>query len=339
MSRALRRAALVAVLAGMSLMLTGGTVAALVAPPLTIGGITIDGNAAVLTGAIADVDAELQINGSPVRVDESGDFVAKVHLGVTDDVILTLSGNDGEAIVVRVPLGVLQAPGGGQGILDELLGAGIEIDVPDDGFKVFDGQMPVVEGRVLEPDNLASLTVNGMDVLGDLGPGGLFTIATPGSSSSTERVTVIATDRSGVSQTSTFTASRVTSAIRTRAGTSVSAAGAQGIRIAKVMLDKRSLKSAKYLRVVVTVKDRRGYLIRGAALRMLATPAKHVANGTARAGFTNRVGQKQFAYRMTPEALEKGALPKYLTLATRASTPRASATKRVTLRLPIASVR
>jgi hypothetical protein len=180
--------------------------------------------------------------------------------------------------------------------------------------------------------------VNGADVLRILGPGGLFTIAAPGSSS-TERVVVVATDRSGVSQTSTFTASRVTSAIATRAGTSVSAAGAQGIHIAKVRLDKRFLKSAKHLRAVVTVKDRRGFLIRGAALRMSAMPARHVANGPVRAGFTNRVGQAQFGYRMTPGAFKKGALPKYLTLATRASTPKASATKRVTFRLPIQTTR
>jgi hypothetical protein len=336
MSRALSRAVLVAVLAGMSLVLTGGTVAALQVPPLTIAGITINGNVAVVTGDIADADAELEVNGLPVLVDDSGNFVARVHVGLLDEVVLSLDGVAGEGVLIRIPLDVLQS-GGGRGILDQLLGAGIQIDVPDGGFQIVDGQLPVVEGRVLEPDKLAALSVNGADVLRILGPGGFF--STPAGSSSTERVTVIATDRSGVTQTSTFTPSRVTSAISTRAGTSVSAAGAQGIRIAKVRLDKRFLKAAKYLRVIVTVKDRRGFLIRGAALRMQAMPARHVANGSVRAGFTNRVGQKQFAYRMTPEALKKGALPKYLTLATKASTPRANASKRVTFRLPIQTAR
>lgn len=337
MSRAPSRAVvLVAVLAGMSLMLTGGTVAALQAPPLTIAGITLDGNVAVLEGEIAEADAVLTVNGLRVLVDDSGNFVAKVHVGVLDEVVVSLDGVAGEDVLIRIPLDVLQS-GGGRGILDQLLGAGIQIDVPDGGFKIVDDQLPVVEGRVLEPDALAALSVNGADVLRILGPGGLFSIA-PGSSS-TDRVTVIATDRSGVSQTSTFTPSRVTSAIRTRAGTSVSAAGAQGIRIAKVKLDKRFLKAAKYLRVVVTVKDRRGFLIRGAALRMQAMPARYVANSPVRAGFTNRVGQRQFAYRMTPGALKKGALPKYLTLATKASTPRANASKRVTFRLPTQTTR
>lgn len=337
MSRALSRAVLVAVLAGMSLVLTGGTVAALQAPPLTIAGITINGNVAVVTGDIADADAELEVNGLPVLVDDSGNFVAKVHVGLLDEIVLSLDGVSGEDVLIRIPLDVLQS-GGRQGILDQLLGAGIQIDVPDGGFQIVDGQLPVVEGRVLEPDKLAALSVNGVDVLRILGPGGFFSTPAPGSSS-TERVTVIATDRSGVTQTSTFTPARVTSAISTRAGTSVSAAGARGIRIAKVKLDKRFLKAAKYLRVIVTVKDRRGFLIRGAALRMQAMPARHVANGSVRAGFTNRVGQKQFAYRMTPEAFKKGALPKYLTLATKASTPRANASKRVTFRLPIQTAR
>jgi hypothetical protein len=336
MSRALSRAVLVAVLAGMSLVLTGGTVAALQVPPLTIAGITINGNVAVVTGDIADADAELQVNGLPVLVDDDGNFVAKVHVGLLDEVVLSLDGGAGEDVLIRIPLDVLQS-GGGKGILDDLLGAGIEIDVPDGGFQIVDGQLPVVEGRVLEPGKLAALSVNGVDVLRILGPGGFFSTPAPGSS--TERITVIATDRSGVTQTSTFTPSRVTSAISTRAGTSVSAAGAHGIRIAKVTLDKRFLKAAKYLRVIVTVKDRRGFLIRGAALRMQAMPARHVANGPVRAGFTNRVGQKQFAYRMTPEAFKKGALPKYLTLATKASTPRANASKRVTFRLPIQTAR
>jgi hypothetical protein len=338
MSRAPSRAVvLVAVLAGMSLVLTGGTVAAVQAPPLTIAGITLNGNVAVVTGDIVDADAVLEINGLPVLVDDSGNFVAKVHVDTLEEVVLSLASGDGETVQLRIPLDVLESTAG-QGILDQLLGAGIQIDVPDEGFKIVDGQMPVVEGRVHNPENLALLTVNGVEALNGLGRGGIFTIALPGSSS-TERVTVIATDRSGVSQTSTFTASRVTSAIRTRAGTSVSAAGAQGIRIAKVRLDKRFLKSATHLRVVVTVKDRRGFLIRGAALRMQAVPARHVANGPVRAGFTNRVGQAQFGYRMTPGAFKKGALPKYLTLATRATTPKASASKHVTFRLPTQTTR
>jgi hypothetical protein len=118
----------------------------------------------------------------------------------------------------------------------------------------------------------------------------------------------------------------------------VSAAGARGIVIAKIALDKRFLKSATYLRVVVTVKDRRGYLIRGAALKLRALPAKHVANGTLRAGFTNRIGRGQFAYKL--RRTEFTASPaKYLTIATQATTPAHSATKKVTLCLPAAVTR
>jgi hypothetical protein len=250
---------------------------------LTIAGITLNGNVAVVTGDIADADAELEVNGLPVLVDDSGNFVAKVHVGLHDEIVLSLASSDGETVQLRIPLDVLES-NGGQGILDELLG--IQIDVPDDGFKVVDGQS-VVAGRILNPENLASLTVNGVEALKGLGPGGLFTVAVPGSSS-TERVTVVATDRSGVSQRSTFTTSRVTSAIATRAGTSVSAAGAQGIRIAKVRLDKRYLKSAKHLRVVETVKDRRGFII--PVRRCGCRPCRHGTSPTARFVLDSRTG-------------------------------------------------
>jgi hypothetical protein len=128
----------------------------------------------------------------------------------------------------------------------------------------------------------------------------------------------------------------VKSTIATRAGTSVSATDARGIVIAKVALDKRLLTSPKkQLRVVVTVKDRRGYLIRGASVRLRAMPSKHVANGMLQAGFTNRFGKAQFRYTLRAKAMT-GSPAKWLTIATRAATPKASASKRVLLRMPAA---
>ena len=131
-----------------------------------------------------------------------------------------------ELVTIRIPLDVLLQTGG-EGVLNDLVDAGISIDVPSEGFRIVDGEMPLVEGRVLNDSNLELLEVNGVDVLGQLGQNGLFSIDSRlvvVVSSSRETVTVVVTDRRGVSQTSTFTATRVKSTIATRAGTSVSAA-------------------------------------------------------------------------------------------------------------------
>jgi hypothetical protein len=290
----------------------------------------VDDGVAILTGT---TDAEIvEVNGDVVEVDADGTFVVPIDLS-DNVVVLEVLESAAETVTVRIPVDVL-LENGGEGVLNDLLGAGITIDVPSEGFQIVDGQMPVIEGRVLNASELAALEINGQDILRILGPGGLF-LFQPSSSTTRETITVIATDRSGVSQTSTFATSRVRSAIATRAGTSVSAAGAQGIRIVQVALDKRFLKPAKYLSVVVTVQDRRGFFIRGAALQLRGMPEKHVANGALKAGFTNRVGKGRFAYRLKASAFT-GSTAQLLTIWTRAATPKSSATKKVTLRLPAA---
>jgi hypothetical protein len=327
----LARLCLTVVLATLAVALAGAQSARAISAPVLIDAVVVEDGVAVVTGF---VDAELvEVNGQIVEVAENGAFSARVDL--TQNALITevLNAPD-ETITIYVPIDVLLATGG-EGVLNDLVDAGISVDRPTGGFKVVDGEMPIVEGRVLDDSNLESLAVNGVGALRRLGDDGLFSIdlgSSRTSSTSRETVTFVATDRRGVSQTSTFTPTRVTSTIATRAGTSVSAAGARGVRISKMVLDSRSLRSAKHVRVLVTVKDRRGYLIRGASLRLVATPSKHVANGALRAGFTNRVGKAQFAFRIKASAFKGGLL----TIAARASTPKSTATKKVALRLPAA---
>jgi hypothetical protein len=327
----LARLCLTVVLATLAVALAGAQSARAISAPVLIDAVVVEDGVAVVTGF---VDAELvEVNGQIVEVAENGAFSARVDLTQNALIIEVLNAPD-ETITIYVPIDVLLATGG-EGVLNDLVDAGISVDRPTGGFKVVDGEMPIVEGRVLDDSNLESLAVNGVGVLRRLGDDGLFSIdlgSSRTSSTSRETVTFVATDRRGVSQTSTFTPTRVTSTIATRAGTSVSAAGARGVRISKMVLDSRSLRSAKHVRVLVTVKDRRGYLIRGASLRLVATPSKHVANGALRAGFTNRVGKAQFAFRIKASAFKGGLL----TIAARASTPKSTATKKVALRLPAA---
>ena len=326
------RLGLALVLVALAVAVAGSQQAEAISVPVLIDAVTVEDGVAFVTGT---VDAALvEVNGQVVQIGEDGSFSAPLDLSA-DALVLEILESPDELVTVRVPIDVLLA-NGGEGILNDLIAAGITIDRPADGFTIVDGEMALVEGRVLNDSNLELLEVNGVNVLSDLGDDGLFSIDL-GSSSSTSRetVTVVATDRRGVSQTSTFTTTSVKSTIATRAGTSVSAAGARGIVIAKVAFDKRFLRSANHVRVLVTVKDRRGYLIRGASLRLLAMPSKHVANGALRAGFTNRVGKAQFGFRLRTSAFKGGLL----TIATRATTPKSTATRKVALRLPAAVTR
>jgi hypothetical protein len=329
------RTMVAAVLVFAALAVGGGAGAALPAPPLTIGTVTIADGTAVVNGSVADADAALHINGTPVAVSSSGGFQATVDLGAAADLVVSLGGAPGESTVIRIPLDVLVRTNG-QGVLDDLLDAGIQVDVPADGFRVVDGQMPLIEGRVLNGRELAAFDINGANVLGKLGPNGRFSILLPGSSSKDDHVTVAATDRNGVSQTSRFVTTRVKSVIKTMAGTSVSAAGAHGVVISKVKLDTHQLKSRKRFGIVVTIKDKRGFLVRGATVRLRATPAATFADGSLRAGFTNRTGAAKFTYHLSRAAIAKAA-PQTLTVGTKASTMTAHAGLLVKLRLPAVS--
>jgi hypothetical protein len=327
------RLGLALVLAALAVAVAGSQQAKAISVPVLIEAVTVEDGVAVLTGT---VDAALvEVNGQIVQVGENGSFSAPIDLSQNTVVLEVLKSSD-ETVSILVPIDVLLATGG-EGVLNDLVDAGISIEKPLEGFRVVDGQMPVVDGRVRDGSNLATLEVNGVAALARIGDDGQFSIDLGSSQRTTSRetVTIVAADRRGVSQTSTFTTTSVKSTIATRAGTSVSAAGAKGVVISRMAFDKRLLRSTKHVRVLVTVKDRRGYLIRGAALQLRAIPAKHVANGALRASFTNRVGKAQFAFRLKASAFKGGLL----TIAARASTPKSTAIKKVALRLPAAVTR
>ena len=327
------RVGLAACVLAMALALGNGARADLVGPALTLGSITIEGGTAVVNGEVGDVGALLVVNGVPVDIDAAGNFHAVVGLDGTA-IVLELAADLGETTTIRIPIEALIETGG-EAILDDLLAAGTAIDVPANGFEVVDSNGPVVSGSVGNAELLDRMAVNGVDVLGDLGRNGGFSVVPPWTSStpSSQQVTVEVVDRRGVSQTTRFRTTRISSVIRTRAGSSVSAAGAQGVVIAKIRFDKATMKWNRKLGVSVTVKDRRGYFVRGASLRLIGMPARYLTTGAVRVGFTNRLGQAKFAYRLHPQALAACAC-KELVLTARASTLRASTRKTATLRMP-----
>lgn len=314
-----------------AIALAAGARAGVLGGGIQIGPVSVADGTAVVQGAVGgepDAKARLDVNGKPVGVDESGHFTAVVDLGGSSVVLTLRTGNRG-VTTLRIPVTLLQQ--GGKGILGDLEAAGISLLVPPNGFQNVDGKAPLVSLRVLDRSRLASLTVDGKEVLNLVGPDGL--LSTPASDGPPDQVTVVATDSRHVSQATSYPVTNVSSVIKTRYGRSVSAAGARGVVIAKIRSDRRGLLTHRRLGFVVKVEDRRGYLVRGAAVRLRGMPAKYLANGTSRAGFTNRFGVTRFAYVLQKRAFTD-RFPRKLTVSVRASTPSASARKLARTRLP-----
>ena len=186
-------------------------------------------------------------------------------------------------------------------VLASLGQAVAEITKPLGGFNIQD-QLPLtLAGSLLNAGQLAGLTVNGIDVLGLVGPDGSFVIPIPGTS---REVTIVMTDKQGVTNTTTYPITHNSTIIQTPLGPSVSAAGALGVRITSVRYFTKIVRSKKQFRVLVTVKDNRGYLIRNATVT-LKSQRPRLTVGKTRTKVSNKVGQVNFIMKVRPRALGK----------------------------------
>jgi hypothetical protein len=300
------------------------------APAVSLGPMTVANGTATVAGSLGSPSSgvQLSVNGQPLAIDAAGNFAGAVNLSGESNLTFRLSNAAGEVTSVSIPLNSnIVGPGGviPPDVLDSLEQAAVSILKPVDGFQILD-ELPLrIGGSVGDEDSLASLTVNGQDALGLLGSDRSFTVTVPGT---TREVTVTATDHRGVSQTSTVPVVHTTSMFTTPAGRSVSAAGAQGVRIARIRYITRNVRRTKRMRIVVTVKDRRGLLIRNATVSVRSRFARRILRNP-RAKRTNRVGQAAFLL-----SARKAAFGKRLVMITVAKTPRAKASKRSSVRLP-----
>lgn len=328
-----RAATLGVVLAGLAwLCLTFSLTAfAQTAPPITIGPVTVGNGVATVSGTVGGTptaQANVTLNGQPVGVNAGGSFSGTVDLAGQSSLSLSLTDPSGQAYTISIPLS-LAGPGGviPSTVLDALHNAGISITIPPDGFQILDGSPLTIGGTVLNPGNLSILTVNGTPV--QPGPNGTFTQTLPGD---TRVVTVVATDRQGVTQTSTFPVQQVSSTIKTSAGTSVSALGARGLRIASVRYLTKGVKTKKRMTAIVTVKDTRGFLVRDAivSLRSASFQSKAILGGQ-QVKTSTKVGQARFLLRLRPTSFTKA---KRLFTVASARTPKASAKRQTSVRVP-----
>ena len=332
------RVAIAAVVALLALALAPDVRAA--EPVIELGPVSVNNGTATLSGSVGTTPTAgllLTVNGAPVGVDAlSGQFSGTVNLNGQSVLNLVLKNPlNGETASIRIPLTANTIGSDGlvrPDVLRSLVDAGINLIRPEGGFKILDGQPLMIEGTVLDKEKLASLTINGADVLKSLGSDGSF--ATPVSGSSKE-VTVTATDRQGVSQTSSFATIPVSSVISTSAGPSVSAQGANGVRITSVRYITKNTRRTGRVTMIVTVKDRRGLLVRGAKVRI---------RGVARTNFltlkgaqtktTGRLGTATFSIKLNRRVLSAKSVGKRFVVASVATTPRASTSLVTSFRVP-----
>jgi len=303
-------AAAVAVILALAFAVSAGSAST---PLLSLGSIVAANGTATVTGTVGTGGAQngLTINGQPVGVDAGGNFATVVNLAGASSLDFELTGAPGDQQVgFQVPLtGTLLGPGGviPPGVLDAVQQAGLSLLTPVLGNG---GQPITLSGGVLDKGQLAGLTVNGQDVLSQLAGDGSFAVQLPGTTKTIEVRTV---DKQGVSETRVIKLS------------TVSASAALGVRIAKIRFVTRGVARSHRLRVIVTVKDRLGRLIRGAKI---SVSGKQLAR-RPHAAPSGSKGNATVGLRVGPTALGKR-----LRVVVVAKTPKAKARKAASVRLP-----
>lgn len=325
-SRTKRRLAGLVALAVTVLALIGAPAAPgdVVAPPVTLGPVTIANGFATVSGTVAGTSpsrVNLSINGQPMSVTAGGQFAGTVNLGGQSALSLAVSNPaTGEVSTVNVPLTAnVIGPGGvvSPTVLSGLQQAAVELTKPVGGF-VSTGEPITVGGTVGDREQLAALSVNGVDAMSTLRPDGTYSVTVPGT---TRTLSVLMVDRAGNSQTVTYPVTPVT-------GRTVSAANALGVRVASVRYFAEKSRSTKRLRMVVTIKDRRGLYVRGATVTVRAGSLRQVV-GRTKVKRTGKLGQVGFVMRLRPNVIRS----RFFTVTT-AKTPKAKAAKRTSVRLP-----
>jgi hypothetical protein len=292
---------------------------------LTLGPVTVLNGTAIVTGNVGASQAggQISLNGRPLAVDAAGNFAGAISLDGASSLDFTVGNSTGQLVDLHVPL-ALAGPGGiiPGGVLDAVEQAGATLLEPVGGF--VGGQPLTVAGSVADKGQLAALSVNGTDVMHLLGSDQSFTVPVPGT---TKEITLTATDTTGVSETTHYKVLDASGPLATTAGTSVAASSAVGLKIVKIRYLSKGIARTKRLRMIVTVKDSRGYLVRGAKIKIRSKAAGRLTR-RAQTKASNKVGQAAFVLRVKPQRLGKR-----LVMVTVARTPTAKAAKTTSIRL------
>lgn len=327
-TRALPRIVGLTLVVALWLLLPSAARAGTLTSPITLGPTTVLNGVATVTGTLngtAPAGATVSINGAPVGVNAAGSFAAVVDVAGRSSLELQVTDPaSGGTTVVSIPLNTNVIGLGGlipSDVLASIERAAVSVLEPVGGFKILDGEPITVRGSVLDRDRLAGLAVNGQDVLGTLGSGTSFSIPIPGT---TRTITIAATDNRGVSTSTTYPVTHHASAV----GTTVSAANAVGVRVAGVRYVTKGFRKSKRVRMIVTVKDNLGRVVRGATVQVNGAPASRLVR-RPKLKRTDKFGRAGLL--LTPRARAYG---RRLFTVTIAKTPTAKAQRKTSVRVP-----
>jgi hypothetical protein len=282
-------------------------------PLLQLGPIAVANDSATVAGKLASGSSTttLTANGQPVGLDAAGSFSTTVPLNGASTLTLALHEGDApQQTTFQVPLTGTLIPAG---VLDSLEQAGLSLVAPTG---IGSGGPLTVSGGVLDHGNLSTLTLNGKDVLGTLGSGRTFTMELPGT---TKVITLSAVDKNGTSET-----------IQTRVSVpaTVAAKDAVGVRFARIAFSTKNVRKTQRVRMIVTVRDLRGSLVKGATVSVRSLKRGRLVR-TPKSGLT---GPKGRATIVVP--LRAVAFGKRLTVNTVAKTPSAKVSRKGGVRIP-----
>jgi hypothetical protein len=319
-----RKVRLLCVIGALSLALVPGARPDSIPQLLTLGPVTVLNRTAVVSGTVggAGAGSQLTVNGQPFGLDAAGNFAGVVSLDGASALHFSLGNSSSNAVDLSVPL-TLAGPGGiiPAGIVDAVEQAGATLLEPAGGF--VGGQPLTVAGSVADKGQLAALAVNGTDVMRLLGPDQSFTVQVPGTS---KELTLTATDKSGVSETTHYQVLGTAGGL-SPLGPYVSASSAVGLKIAKVRYIAKGVARTRRFRMIVTVKDTRGLLVRGAKIKIRSKAAGRLTR-RAQTKTSTKLGQAAFVLRAKPRFLGKRVV-----MVTVARTPTAKAAKTTSIRL------
>jgi hypothetical protein len=328
-------AAFAAALSVLCLVVAGTAPADTTAPALTLGPVSVANGTATIAGNVGsnpDGSVVAAVNGQPLNVDANGNFSASFDLAGRSSLDFTLKNPaTGEVSTISIPLtsNIVGTSGTVPStVLDQLRQAGITITVPPDGFASTNGLPLPITGSVGDKSTLATLTINGTDVLSLLKPDGTFSVPVPGTS---KTVDVSATDKQGVNQSSAFPLQHLSSTMKT-SSSSVAASSADGIVVTTIKYRIARVKTLKRITMTVTVKDKHGLLIQGAKIRVrAATFQNSLIRGGQQAKTTNSKGTTTFTL---PLRAGKFVSKRRLFTVTTATTPSATTHRTTSVRIP-----
>lgn len=329
-----------------------------VQPLISLGPITVDNGVASVSGVVnasvgsnsANANVSVTVDAQPVSISAGGRFSAAVNLDAHAAVTVQAGDrSNGEAYSITIPASAIPAGGTPSDALVQLNADVVTLMLPADGFTIVDGVDITADVHVGNIAGIASLKLNGADLLAQLKVGSSSSSSgtrakptkpsgKPGSvsppsgtnkpafrhhasakvSGAAKNVKLSVKGTNGASQTTTVRIQRIRSVIRFGRQISISAFGARGIHISAIRFNTSGVARTGRLGVTVTVRDRRHYLIRDAVV-MLQPLAHRVSISGSLAQMSNLLGRTTFTVPVAGSALGHRL---YLTVIAR--TPRSS---------------